>query len=63
MSTSTVATRERLRRLADDFGYFAPSVARAIVAEQGKTWEAWVRSRPMAAGLCEAGPLLHWLGL
>lgn len=47
---------------ADDFGFLSPGDARKLVADHQVTWESWVAERPMAAGLCEARPLLHWLG-
>lgn len=47
---------------ADDFGFLTPGDARKLVADHQIAWEEWVSERPMAAGLCEARPLLHWLG-
>jgi hypothetical protein len=47
---------------ADDFGFLTPGDARKLVADHQVSWEAWLTERPMAAGLCEVRPLLHWLG-
>jgi hypothetical protein len=47
---------------ADDFGFLTPADARKLVADHGADWSDWVASRPMGAVLCEARPLLHWLG-
>jgi hypothetical protein len=54
-ATSVVAS-------ADDFGFLSPGDARKLVADHQVSWEAWLAERPMAAGLCEVRPLLHWLG-
>ena len=47
---------------ADCFGFLSPGDARKLVADHQVRWEDWVAERPMAAGLCEVQPLLHWLG-
>jgi hypothetical protein len=47
---------------ADDFGFLTPGDARKLVADHHVKWEAWLAERPMAAGLTEVRPLLHWLG-
>jgi len=47
---------------ADDFGFLSPGDARKLVSDHQVRWEDWVAERPMAAGLCEVRPLLHWLG-
>jgi len=47
---------------SDEFGFLSPGDARKLVADHQVRWEDWVAERPMAAGLCEARPLLHWLG-
>ena len=47
---------------ADEFGFLSPGDARKLVADHQVRWEDWVAERPMGAVLCEARPLLHWLG-
>ena len=47
---------------ADEFGFLSPGDARKLVSDHQVRWEDWVAERPMAAGLCEVRPLLHWLG-
>ena len=47
---------------ADEFGFLSPGDARKLVSDHQVTWESWVAERPIAAGLCEVRPLLHWLG-
>lgn len=47
---------------ADEKGLLSEEDARKVVADHSVLWSEWVREKPMGCLLCEAIPLLHWLG-